>query len=170
MMYNGCGGENVAKYEEWLTDDGLLLIAAWARNGLTMEQIAHNCDVAYSTFREWRDKFPALAAALKKSRDMVDIEVENALFRKTQGYTVQLMKAFKVKRTEYSESGRKIADVEEIVQAPDEMHVPADTTAQIFWLTNRKPDDWKRDRGAQEKPDESGETGVIALGEVKGDV
>jgi transcriptional regulator with XRE-family HTH domain len=160
----------VAKYEEWLTDDGLLLIAAWARDGLTMEQIAGNMGIAASTLYKWRDEHKEISEALKKSRELVDIEVENALFRKTQGYTVQLMKAFKIKRTEYGENGRKIADIEEIVQAPDEMHVPADTTAQIFWLTNRKPDEWKRDRGAQEKGgDESGETGVVALAEVKGD-
>ena len=30
------------KYEYWLTDDGLLLLAAWARDGLTDEQIANN--------------------------------------------------------------------------------------------------------------------------------
>lgn len=159
----------MAKYEEWLTDDGLLLIAAWSRNGLTLEQIAKNCDVAYSTFREWRDKFPALAAALKKTRDLVDIEVENALFKKTQGYTVELMKAFKVKRIEYDDKGKKSSEYEEIVQAPDEVHIPADTTAQIFWLVNRRPYDWKRDRGAQSSEDESGETGAIEIQAVKPD-
>ena len=159
----------MAKYEEWLTEDGLLLIAAWARNGLTLEQLADKMDISTETLRVWRKEHPAISAALKKTREMVDTDVENALFKKTQGYTVQLMKAFKVKRTEYAENGRKTAEIEEVVQAPDEIHVPADTTAQIFWLTNRKPDDWKRDRSAQQGVDESGETGVVALAEVKGE-
>ena len=158
----------MAKYDEWLTEDGLKRIAAWARDGLSMDQIAHNMDIVTSTLYKWRNDHKEISEALKKSRDLADIEVENALFRKTQGYTVQLMKAFKVKRTEYGENGKKIADIEEIVQAPDEVHIPADTTAQIFWLTNRKPDKWKRDRGAVQE-DESGETGVVALAEVQDD-
>lgn len=59
-----------------------MLIRAWARDGLTDEQIAHNMGVAYSTLRVWRDKFSALSAALKKGKEVVDIEVENALFQK----------------------------------------------------------------------------------------
>ena len=54
------------KYEYWLTEEGLLLISAWARDGLSDEQIAHNMNVAYSTFRIWKEKFSALSAALKK--------------------------------------------------------------------------------------------------------
>ena len=48
------------KYHEWLTPDGLLRLEAWARDGLTDEQIAKNCGIAYSTLRAWRDKHPAL--------------------------------------------------------------------------------------------------------------
>ena len=39
------------KYEYWLTEEGLLLLEGWARDGLTDEQIAQNMGIAYSTFR-----------------------------------------------------------------------------------------------------------------------
>ena len=67
------------KFEYWLTDDGLTLLEGWARDGLTDEQIAHNMGVAYSTFRVWKEKYSAISAVLKKSKEIVDFEVENAL-------------------------------------------------------------------------------------------
>lgn len=42
------------RYEEWLTDDGLLLLEGWARNGLTDEQIAHNVGITSETLRQWK--------------------------------------------------------------------------------------------------------------------
>jgi len=70
------------KYEYWLTDDGLLLIAAWARDGLTNEQIANNVSISRETLNQWRNKYPSISDALKKNKEIADIEVENALYRK----------------------------------------------------------------------------------------
>lgn len=131
------------KYEDWLTPDGLMLLEAWARDGLTEAQIAHNCGCASSTLREWKNKFAAISAALKKGKEVVDIEVENALFKKAMGYTVSVKKTFKVRKIDYDAMGRKVCEREELVSGYDEVHIPADTTAQIFWLKNRRRDVWK---------------------------
>lgn len=69
------------KHVRWLTKEGLTLIEGWARNGLSEKQIAKNMGISYSTFRVWRDKFPALSAALKKNKEIVDMEIENALYK-----------------------------------------------------------------------------------------
>lgn len=79
-------GKTVAKYTEWITEEGMLLIGGWARDGLSEKQIAGNAGVSYSTFREWKNKFPALSAVLKKSKDVADREVENALHKKAVGF------------------------------------------------------------------------------------
>ena len=132
------------KYEAWLTNDGLLRIEGWARDGLTEEQIAHNMGISRSTLSEWKLKFPDIADALKNSKEVVDRIVENALFKKACGYTVEVKKPIKVRRVEYNdETGKKIREYEEIVETVEEVHVPADTTAQIFWLKNRKPEAWR---------------------------
>lgn len=134
-----------AKHEAWLTEDGLLRVTAWARNGLTYKQIAHNMGVALSTLSAWRGKFPALDAALSRGKEVVDIEVENAVHNRAIGYTIQIRKAFKVKHIEYDpDTGKKIAEHEAIEYGVEDLHVPADTTAQIFWLCNRCPDKWRR--------------------------
>ena len=64
----------------------LKLVECWARDGLTDEQIANNLGIAYSTLREYRDKYSALSAALKKGKEIVDYEVENALLKRALGY------------------------------------------------------------------------------------
>lgn len=69
------------KYEKWLEPDSLILLEGWARDGLTDEQIAHNMGVAYSTLKDWKNKYSAISAALKKGKEVVDFEVENALYQ-----------------------------------------------------------------------------------------
>lgn len=117
------------KYARWLEKDGLLLLAAWARDGLIDEQIAHNCGISAGTLYDWKNRFPQIAEALKKGKEVVDVQVENALLKRALGYeTVEEM-------TEEGPDGTKIRTMRK--------RVPPDVTAQIFWLKNRMPDRWR---------------------------
>ena len=118
------------KYEYWLTPEGLLKLEGWARDGLTDEQIAHNMGIAYSTLKNWKDKHMAILAALKKGKEVVDLQVENALLKRAVGY-------------EYEEVKEKyeLGDLTE--RTVTKKQVIPDTTAQIFWLKNRKPEKWR---------------------------
>ena len=71
----------MAKYEEWLTEEGLVLIGGWARDGLTDEQIASNMGIAVSTLYIWKKEHLEILEALKKGKEVVDYEVENALHK-----------------------------------------------------------------------------------------
>lgn len=107
--------------------------------------------VAYSTFRDWIGKFSAISASLKKGKAPVDYEVENALYKRATGYTVKLKKPIKVKTTKRI-TGKGEVTEERIEYADEEQYIPPDTTAQIFWLKNRRPDKWrdKRDEAPQQ--------------------
>lgn len=118
-----------AKYARWLEPEGLTLIEGWARWGLTEKQIAKNMGCSYSTFRSWRDKYPALSAALKKGKEVSDFEVESALFRRATGYETEETITETVKGVTTTRTIKK--------------KIPPDTTAQIFWLKNRLPDRWR---------------------------
>lgn len=111
----------MAKYTEWLTPEGLVLVEGWARDGLIDKQIAKNMNVAYSTFREWKKKFPTLSAALKQGKEVSDRQVENALFKTATGYYYQ---------------EETVTNAGEIVTI--KKYSKPNTTAQIFWLKNRK--------------------------------
>ena len=69
------------KFEYWLTEDGLTLLEGWARDGLTDEQIAHNVGITATTLYEWKKRFPEISEALKKGKEVVDFQVENALLQ-----------------------------------------------------------------------------------------
>ena len=145
----------MAKYKDWLTEDGLLLLRKWARNGLTDEEIAENMGVAYSTLKEWKKKYPDISAAIKKTKDIYDSEVEEALEKAALGYYVY-------EETWKNKWNAKIKEFELVLDQRKKVWVKPDTTAQIFWLKNRDKLRW-RDRQEVQMDIEENETGVIAL-------
>lgn len=76
----------MAKYQEWIEPEGLLKIEGWARDGLTDEQIAKNIGISRETIYAWKKQYPDFSNALKKGKEVVDREVENALLKKALGY------------------------------------------------------------------------------------
>lgn len=125
---------------KWDTNvkDKLICVEGWARSGLTEKQIAKNLGVAYSTFKEYKKKYSALSAVLKKGKEVVDFEVEGALIRRALGY-------------EYEEEIKELVEDEitgkaelKVVKTIKKKVAP-DVTAQIFWLKNRKPEEWRND-------------------------
>lgn len=109
------------KFEYWLTEDGLTLLEGWARDGLTDEQLAKKMSIGIRTLYDWKIRYPQISQALKKGKEIVDFEVENALLKSA---------------------------------------IDGNTTAQIFWLKNRRPDRW-RDKppevsGAELEADDDG--------------
>lgn len=140
-------------YKEWLTEDNLKRIGSWARDGLSNIQIANNIGISEKTLYEWSSKYSEFREALSKNKEIVDIEVENALYKKALGYNEKILKTFKVREVIYGDSGKKIKETEKLVTGYDEIHIPADTTAQIFWLKNRQPNKWREKQ--EQLPDES---------------
>ena len=127
------------KFKDWISEENLIRLTAWARNGLNDEQIAHNIGISRQTLYKWRKKDERLETALKKGKEVTDYEIENALFKKAIGGYFEETKE-RIEKVD----GKEIKTTETIKK-----YYPPDTTACIFWLKNRKPDDWK-DRKAQE--------------------
>lgn len=116
----------MAKINEWLEKDKLVLIEGWARDGLTDDQIAKNMGISPKTLYNWKTSELLILQALKKGKEVVDFEVENALLKRALGY-------------EYEEKTYENGVLTKSITK----HVAPDTTAQIFWLKNRKPDKWR---------------------------
>lgn len=129
----------MAKYAEWLEGDNLILLQGWARDGLTDEQMAHNMGISKSTFYEWKKKYSEFSDAIKKTKEIVDIEVENALRKSAEGFYVE-------ETTEELRWNREKGEYEMVVTKRQRKYIPPSNTAQIFWLKNRKPDTWKDKR------------------------
>jgi transcriptional regulator with XRE-family HTH domain len=124
------------KYEKWITEEGLVLLEGWARDGLTDEQIAYNVGVSRSTLNDWKKKYPDISDALKKGKEVVDLQVENALLKRALGYEYEEV----TQESQWNEKSNKYELV--ITKCVKKRQAP-DTTAQIFWLKNRRPDKWR---------------------------
>ena len=120
----------LGKINEWLEKDKLILLEGWARDGLTDEQIAKNIGINRTTLYDWKKKETNISNALKKGKEVIDFEVENALLKRALGYTITIEE----------EKLDKYGDVHTLKK---DVHIPGDTTAQIFWLKNRKKEQWR---------------------------
>ena len=111
----------------------LVEIEAWKRDGLTDEQIYINLGISKQSFYKYKEKYVDFFDSLKKGKEVADIEVENALFKRAIGYR------YKEKIKEVKEiDGKKTVFIKEV-----EKEMPGDVGAQIFWLKNRKSSKWK---------------------------
>lgn len=130
------------KYEDWLTEDGLLKVQGWARDGLSNEQIAHNIGINKDTLYEWQKRFSDFSDALKKGKEVVDREVENALLKRAMGYEYD-----EVTQEPVTDKDTGITEMR-VTKRVTKQIVP-DVTAQIFWLKNRKPDEFRDKRDVE---------------------
>ncbi len=112
-----------------MTEEKLIILEGWARDGLTDEQIAENMGISVRTLYRWKLQYCQICQALKKGKDVADREIENALFKRAKGYDVT--------ETKIKTKNGVVIEKTEITK-----HIPGDTTAQIFWLKNRKPEYW----------------------------
>ena len=128
---------NVTKADEWLQPEKLLLLEDWARQGLFDAQIAKNMGIGEATLYRYKANHPEIKEALRKGKEVVDIEVENAMLKRALGYTITINEQ-KVDKDGYVHDLKR------------DVHIPGDVTAQIFWLKNRRRQQW-RDKVEVEK-------------------
>lgn len=124
-----------ATYKDWITEDGLIELEGMAMDGLINEEIADEIGINPSTLYDWQKKYPEIAKALKTGKKVVDRRVENALYKRAIGYTF-------VEVTRELTTNAK-GEAEMVVTKEVLKEVEPNTTAQIFWLKNRKPHEWR---------------------------
>ena len=54
------GHKNESLVNEWLTDDRLMLLECWARDGIKMREMADRIGISNSMFVEWRKEYPEI--------------------------------------------------------------------------------------------------------------
>ena len=148
------GGGPKPKYHYWLTDKGLNKIKDWAIEGKTNQEIAGKMGIAVSTLYEWLNKHGELVEALKSSKEVVDDQVEDTLLKRALGYFTTET------RTETYKDGsiKVITTTKEILP---------DVTAQIFWLKNRRRDQWRDRQDLEHTGKDGGGIKIELAGEVK---
>jgi len=103
--------------------------AKLCRLGATDKDLADFFEVSELTINRWKKAHPEFCKSLKSGKILADAEVADRLYRRALGYSHDAVKLFNYEG--------------QIVQGEYVQHYPPDTTACIFWLKNRRPDQWR---------------------------
>lgn len=117
----------------------VLMARRAAEAGFTDIETADLLGISVDTLRKWRLGHVEFDQALKGGKSSADDRVAACLYHRAIGYTFEAVKIMK------GADGEPIA-------VPYREHVPPDTTAAMFWLKNRRKDEW-RDRQELSLPD-----------------
>ena len=109
--------------------------------GATNQELADGFDVGHSTIDNWLRKHPEFAQAVRNGRDLADGQVARGLYTRALGYDY--------------ETTRVVLHRGEPVSVRQTVHRPPDVRACIFWLRNRRPQQWgARPAGASRQADD----------------
>lgn len=115
----------------WLSPEGLVLIAGWRRNGVALTTIAtEHIGVSKTAFWGWYKESEELRKACSVAKDVCDMTVEDALYRRAVGY-------------DYWEEVWDLIEGELRLSRKLKKHMPPDTKAIMQWLFNRLPLQWR---------------------------
>lgn len=93
-------------------------------------EIADSLEISERTFYNWRSRYPEFLQALKSGKDEADERVVASLYKRATGFEHESVKIF------CNKDG-------EVTQVPYREYVVPDVTAQIFWLKNRRKEEWR---------------------------
>lgn len=105
------------------------IVTKVAALGATDAEIADILEIDIATLYRWKNQKPEFCEALKAGKAPADERVERSLYQRAVGYTFDSEKVFQFQG--------------QIIRTPVREHVPPDTTAAIFWLKNRDPENWR---------------------------
>ncbi len=105
------------------------LAEQYCKGGMTDLEVADMFGVSVVTIWSWKNRFPDFLNAFKAGKAAADDRVERSLFHRATGYTFEAEEVFQYQG--------------EIVRAKVRKHVPPDTASMIFWLKNRRKEEWR---------------------------
>jgi len=104
--------------------------------GATDQEIADFLEVSKATINNWKKDYPSFLDSLKKGKEKADAEVSEKLFKRAKGYKYR-----EVKKENVVREGVEILGIERKTTTVKE--IPPDVTACIFWLKNRRKENWR---------------------------
>lgn len=100
--------------------------------GAIEKEVAAAMGVDVLTIHRWKQAYPEFRNALKIGKEPADDRVEESLYHRALGYS-------------HPEVDIRVIEGK-VVQTPIIKHYPPDPTSMIFWLKNRRPDQWREKR------------------------
>lgn len=105
-----------------------------AEAGFTDREMADFFEVTMTTLYAWRAASPEFNAACRLGKELPDERTVGVLFTMVQGFEYEEEQAIKVKTGEHTE---------EVQVVRVKRYMPPDKTSVIFWLKNRRKNEWR---------------------------
>lgn len=115
--------------EFWLTSEGQALLSTWARDGLSVGEIAEKIGITCRTLIKWTMKYPKIKEKIYSSRQVIDAKVEEAILKKALGF-----ESTEVRHVTKANGDEEVTAVTKLV--------PPDISACSMWLKNSCPEKW----------------------------
>lgn len=97
--------------------------------GAIDKELADFFGVSEQTVNAWKQQFPEFLESIKRGKMAADSEVAERLYQRAMGY---------------SHPDCHISNFQgEVTITPLTKHYPPDATSAIFWLKNRRPEQWR---------------------------
>jgi hypothetical protein len=124
-----------------------------AEAGFTDLQMFEHLGIGRTTFYNWKKLHPEFRDAIRIAKEEPDNQMERSLYHSGNGFEYFEEVPVKVKEIEY-DNGRKVKETERVEVVQVKRTVPPNSTAQIFWLKNRRPDIWRDKKEIDVNPHE----------------
>lgn len=134
MAGRGRPKEEVSLYDKYIKGKEDIIISD-CRSGADNKGLCKRLGIGATTFKRILNEYPEVRELLKEGKEEADFKVESALYRRAIGYDVEETTT----EVKVGEDG----SAQTTVVKKTKKHIAGDTTAQIFWLKNRKPEAWK---------------------------
>lgn len=121
------------KPETWTTGYNRTLLEGWARDGLSIEQIAKNIGVDDSTVYRWMKRNAEFCEIIKNNKEVSIYEVENALHKSAVGFWYDEVTYYRDPDTGEMIEGKRI-----------HKFMKPDPTSVIFTLKTQKPEKYSQ--------------------------
>ena len=123
-------------------------IKQWCLDGHTDKEIYDALGISAETYYKHKREQPEFSDALKQTKEIADNQVQDSLWKRANGYDTT------EEKVTYDGDGCVIK------REKTTKHIPPDPTSCIFWLKNRKPQEW-RDKQEVEHSGEVEQTVII---------
>ena len=115
----------------WMSEDGLILIRGWRRQGVPVAKIATDyIGISGRAFQKWRNESQRMQEAVLAAKEVSNLSVEEALLQRATGY-------------DYWEETYELVEGQLVLTKKTKKHMPPDVKAIMHYLYNRLPNRWR---------------------------
>lgn len=133
--------------EDWETEDSLLLLRGWKRDGLSDRDVAKQMGIAPETLCRWKARSESIRQVLTKTKEIIDRELEESMFKRASGYYVDEW----VEEYRYDEHGNEFLTYRKKTRK----YIPPSETMQIFLSKHQIRGKWNDDRTEDDKREQN---------------